>query len=298
MKRILSILLLSLIMHTVQAQQLMNSSLYDLQGNLHNPAVAGLQQQTVLGASYRSMWSGIEGSPVTALVFGSTYLQKAKIGIGGYLYSDVTGPTSRRGIQTSYAYHIPMQNGAQFSVGLEARFQQFAIDKAMLIDALGNDPVMGGAATRFKGDAGLGVAYTSAKWQLGASVSQLIQSKLDFYTGNLQRNEEARLYRHFYLHGSYQWQVDANTRIIPNFLVIYLPNAPTELQAGARVEHRELFWWGLSLRARQSWMLSTGIKLQKKMTIGYSFDIYSTPLSVFDQGPNAHELLLRYQLSK
>ncbi|MBU6307546.1 MAG: PorP/SprF family type IX secretion system membrane protein [Bacteroidetes bacterium] len=298
MKRILSILLLSLTMHTVQAQQLMNSSLYDLQGNLHNPAVAGLQQQTVLGASYRSMWSGIEGSPVTALVFGSTYLQKAKIGIGGYLYSDVTGPTSRRGIQTSYAYHIPMQNGAQFSVGLEARFQQFAIDKAMLIDALGNDPVMGGAATRFKGDAGLGVAYTSAKWQLGASVSQLIQSKLDFYTGNLQRNEEARLYRHFYLHGSYQWQVDANTRIIPNFLVIYLPNAPTELQAGARVEHRELFWWGLSLRARQSWMLSTGIKLQKKMTIGYSFDIYSTPLSVFDQGPNAHELLLRYQLSK
>lgn len=298
MKRILSILLLSLTMHTVQAQQLMNSSLYDLQGNLHNPAVAGLQQQTVLGASYRSMWSGIEGSPVTALVFGSTYLQKAKIGVGGYLYSDVTGPTSRRGIQTSYAYHIPMQNGAQFSVGLEARFQQFAIDKAMLIDALGNDPVMGGAATRFKGDAGLGVAYTSAKWQLGASVSQLIQSKLDFYTGNLQRNEEARLYRHFYLHGSYQWQVDANTRIIPNFLVIYLPNAPTELQAGARVEHRELFWWGLSLRARQSWMLSTGIKLQKKMTIGYSFDIYSTPLSVFDQGPNAHELLLRYQLSK
>lgn len=298
MKRILSILLLSLTIHTVQAQQLMNSSLYDLQGNLHNPAVAGLQQQTVLGASYRSMWSGVEGSPVTALVFGSTYLQKAKIGIGGYLYSDVTGPTSRRGIQTSYAYHIPMQNGAQFSVGLEARFQQFAIDKAMLIDALGNDPVMGGAATRFKGDAGLGVAYTSAKWQLGASVSQLIQSKLDFYTGNLQRNEEARLYRHFYLHGSYQWQVDANTRIIPNFLVIYLPNAPTELQAGARVEHRELFWWGLSLRARQSWMLSTGIKLQKKMTIGYSFDIYSTPLSVFDQGPNAHELLLRYQLSK
>ena len=298
MKRILSMLLLSLTIHTVQAQQLMNSSLYDLQGNLHNPAVAGLQQQTVLGASYRSMWSGIEGSPVTALVFGSTYLQKAKIGIGGYLYSDVTGPTSRRGIQTSYAYHIPMQNGAHFSVGLEARFQQFAIDKAMLIDALGTDPVMGGAATRIKGDAGLGVVYTSAKWQLGASVSQLIQSKLDFYTGNLQRNEEARLYRHFYLHGSYQWQVDANTRIIPNFLVIYLPNAPTELQAGARVEHRELFWWGLSLRARQSWMLSTGIKLQKKMTIGYSFDIYSSPLSVFDQGPNAHELLLRYQLSK
>lgn len=298
MNRILSILLLSLITTSGSAQQLMTSSLYELQGNLHNPALAGLHLQTVLGASYRSMWSGIEGSPVTALVYGSTFLQKANIGIGGYLYSDVTGPTSRRGIQTSYAYHIPLQNGAQFSVGLEARFQQFAIDKARLIDALQNDPVMGGAANRFKGDAGLGMAYTSSNWQLGASVSQLIQSKLDFYSGNLVRSQEARLYRHFYLHGSYQWQVDENTRIIPNFLVIYLPNAPTELQAGARVEHRELFWWGLSLRARQSWMLSAGVKVQKKMTIGYSFDIYSTPLSVFDQGPNAHEILLRYQLRK
>jgi hypothetical protein len=100
------------------------------------------------------------------------------------------------------------------------------------------------------------------------------------------------------LQGSYQWQVDESTKIIPHFLVIYLPNAPTELQAGARVEHRDLFWWGLSLRARQSWMLSAGIKLQQKLTVGYSFDIYSTPLSVFDRGANAHELLLRYQMGK
>jgi type IX secretion system PorP/SprF family membrane protein len=283
---------------TASAQQLMNSSLYDLQGNLHNPAVAGVGGQTLIGATYRSMWSGIEGSPTTALIFGSTYLEKAKIGVGGYLYSDVTGPTSRKGIQTSYAYHIPLQKGGIFSVGLEARFQQFAIDKAMLIDAIGNDPVMGGAANRFKGDAGLGVAYTSKKFQVGASVSQLIQSKLDFYSGSLTRTEEARLYRHFYLHGSYNWKVDANTTVIPNFLVIYLPNAPTEVQAGARVEHRELFWWGLSLRARQSWMLSAGVKVQKKLTLGYSFDIYSTPLSVFDTGPNAHEVILRYQFSK
>jgi type IX secretion system PorP/SprF family membrane protein len=283
---------------TASAQQLMTSSLYDLQGNLHNPAVAGVGGQTSIGATYRSMWSGIAGSPTTALIFGSTYLEKAKIGVGGYLYSDVTGPTSRKGIQTSYAYHIPLQKGGIFSVGLEARFQQFAIDKAMLIDAIGNDPVMGGAANRFKGDAGLGVAYTTKKFQVGASVSQLIQSKLDFYSGSLSRTEEARLYRHFYLHGSYNWKVDANTTVIPNFLVIYLPNAPTEVQAGARVEHRELFWWGLSLRARQSWMLSAGVKVQKKLTLGYSFDIYSTPLSVFDKGPNAHEVILRYQFSK
>ena len=80
--------------------------------------------------------------------------------------------------------------------------------------------------------------------------------------------------------------------------MIYLPNAPTEFQAGVRLEHKELFWWGLSLRARQSWMLSAGVKVQKKFTIGYCFDIYSTPLSVYDKGANAHELLLKYDFLK
>lgn len=280
------------------AQQLMTSSLYDLQGNLHNPALAGVSGHAQFGASYRSVWSGIAGSPTTAMIFGSAYLEKAKVGLGGYLYNDVTGPTSRKGLQLSYALHIPLQNDAKFSIGLESRFLQYAIDKAMLQEAIGNDPVYAGASNRFTGDAGMGIAYTNKKFQLGASVSQLIQSKLNIYSGNLTRSAEARLYRHFYLHGSYQWKVDANTIITPNFLVIYLPNAPTELQAGARVEHRELFWWGLSLRARQSWMLSAGVKVQKKLTLGYSFDIYSTPLSVFDKGPNAHEILLRYQLLK
>jgi len=287
-------LVTNLLILNVFSQQLMISSFYDFQGNLHNPAVVGVNKQASMGASYRSMWSGIEGSPVTATVFGSTYLEKANIGLGGYIYSDVTGPTSRRGVQTSYAFHIPLNDQTFFSVGLEARFQQFSINKSMIVDALGNDPVLGGATNRFKGDAGLGLALTSKKLQLGISASQLVQSKLNFYTGSLSRNEVARLYRHYYFHTNYSWTVDRNTRLIPNLLFVYLPNAPLELQAGVRVEHRELFWWGLSLRARQSWMLSAGINLQKKFAIGYSFDIYSTPLSVFDRGPNAHEVLLKY----
>lgn len=280
------------------AQQLMTASLYDLHGSLHNPAMAGSSGHAVIGASYRSMWDGIEGSPRTTMLFGSAYLPGAKIGLGGYLYNDVTGPTRRTGIQTSYAYHIPLENGGRFSLGLEARFQQFGIDKSKIQASLGNDPVMGTSENRFRGDAGLGIGYSSRKWQLGAAVSQLVQSKLDVYSGTLSRTEEARLYRHYYLHGNYTWQADAATRIIPHFLFIYLPNSPMEFQGGARVEHNELFWWGLSLRARQSWMLSAGVKIQKKFLVGYSFDIYSNPLSVYDKGANAHELMLRYDFLK
>ncbi|MBS1760169.1 MAG: PorP/SprF family type IX secretion system membrane protein [Bacteroidetes bacterium] len=299
MKRYIIFAICVMLASNAWSQQLATASLYDQYGFLHNPATAGSDKHGVIGASYRSMWSGIDGSPQTTLVFGSAYLEKMKLGLGGYIYNDVTGPTKRTGIQMAYAYHIPMENDATFSIGLEARLQQYSIDKIKLQQSLGSgDPVLNGDSKKFKGDAGFGIAYNGKNFKAGASVSQLIQSKLNFYKGNLTPNEEARLYRHYYLHGSYKWNVDGNTTITPNVLFIYLPNAPMEFQGGARVEHKELFWWGLALRARQSWMISAGVHIHKKFTIGYSFDIYSTPLSVYDNGSNAHEIMLRYDFLK
>jgi type IX secretion system PorP/SprF family membrane protein len=298
LKRFIIFNLLLFFVTAAYSQQLMTASLYDMHGNLHNPAAAGAGKHSVVGVSYRTMWEGIDGGPKTAILFGSGYLKGSNLGIGGYVYSDKTGPTKRTGLQAAVAYHIGLANDATFSIGIEGRFQQFSIDKGKLMQSLGtNDPVLAGDDSRFKGDAGFGLAYNGKKLQVGASVSQLIQSKLDFYTGNLSRTEEGRLYRHFYLHGSYQVFTDGTTKLIPNVLFIYLPNAPLEFQGGVRVEYKDLLWWGLALRARQSWMVSGGIKIQKKFTIGYCFDIYSTPLSVFDGGHNGHELLLKYQFN-
>jgi type IX secretion system PorP/SprF family membrane protein len=296
MKRI-NILLLAAIIASISshAQQLQTSSLYDLQGVYHNPSTAG-SNGTMMGVSYRTQWSNVSGSPQTATVFGALDMPKHNIGTGGYIYNDKTGPTSRTGVQIAFAKHIPLSNGGRFSLGLEARGLQFAIDRGKLSSTLGSDPAIAGADTRFKFDAGFGISYTGQKFQAGASVSQLIQSKLDFYTGNLSRTEEGRLYRHYYFHGKYKIDIDGATTITPNALIIYMPNAPTEYQFGARVEHNEIFWWGAGYRAHQSWMLSAGINVNKKFTIGYSFDIYSSPVSVFDAGANAHELVLRFNV--
>ena len=297
MKKLFLIIVFAGAVTAVSAQQLQTSSFYDMQGVIHNPSMAG-SNGSMVGATYRSQWSGLSGSPKTATVFGSFDMPKHNIGIGGYLYSDKTGPSSRTGIQVSFAKHIPTGNDGRFSLGIEARGLQYSLDRAKLSQTLGADPALGNSDNRFKFDAGFGISYTGKKLQLGASVSQLIQSQLDFYTGNLTSGQEARLYRHYYFHGSYKWQADQNTSITPNFLAIYLPNAPTEFQGGVKVEHSEVFWWGVAYRARQSFILSAGVNPSKKFTIGYSFDIYNTPISVFESGSNAHEVLLRYNIFK
>jgi len=282
---------------TVTAQQLQTSSLYDMQGVFHNPSVAG-SNGSMVGATYRTQWNGFSGSPKTITGFAAFDMPKQNIGLGGYIYNDQTGPTSRSGVSLAFAKHIPTGNGGRFSLGLEARGQQYSIDREKLTATLGADPALGNNDNRFLFDAGFGISYTGDRLQLGASVSQLVQSKLNFYTGNLTRSEEGRLYRHYYFHGKYKWSVDDATTITPNFMVIYLPNAPTEFQFGARVEHMEKLWWGVGYRAKQSFILSAGVNVNKKFTLGYAFDIFSTPISVFDAGANAHEMLLRYNISK
>ena len=298
MKRLLLVGINLMVFIVSNSQQLQTSSLYEMQSLLHNPGTAGLFQDNMIGASYRSQWSGISGSPRTAMVFGSYNLKKENAGISGYLFTDQTGPTSRTGLSASFAKHLKMKDGSVWSVGIEARALQFGIDRAKLSATLGTDPALGNAENRFKFDAGLGVAYQKNNLRLGASVSQLVQSKLGFYNGTTTLAEEARLYRHYYFHGSYSWNVDESTEITPNFLVIYLPNAPTEIQGGVKVEHKELFWWGLSFRAKQSAIISAGVNIQQRLNLGYSFDIYRTPLSLFDAGANAHELMLRLKLKK
>lgn len=294
--QLLCILLLAAV--AGQAQQLAASSFYDMYGTLHNPATAGSNHYSSIGGDFRTQWSGMPGAPQTGFIFGNAYLPKAKLGVGGYIYNDVTGPLTYNGLEAAVAYHIAMKNQGDLSFALEGRFEQFSYDRAKLQVPLGNDPVIAGNEKRIKGDAGFGVAFTNSNFQIGASVSQLIQSKLDLYEGTGNPTEEAKLYRHYYLHSYYKWDVDANTKIIPNFLYTYLPNAPDEFQAGARVEHNDLFWYGLTWRAKQAWMVSAGVRIKHRFNIGYSFDIYTTPLSIYDKGSNGHEIFLRYDFIK
>ncbi|MFC4263724.1 PorP/SprF family type IX secretion system membrane protein [Ferruginibacter yonginensis] len=284
----------------VKAQQLQSSSLYEVQSIIHNPAAAGIFEnastKATIGATYRSQWSGISGSPQTITAFGSFKLDKQKIGITGYVYNDKTGPTSRTGLDISLAKHIQFNDGGIFSLGIETRLLQYSLDRASLTDAIGTDPAIGTSDNRFKYDAGFGMAYSRNNFQIGAAVTQLVQSKLDYYKGNITRSEEARLYRHYYLHSRYTWAVDGNTTITPNILLTYLPNAPIELQGGARVTFNNLLWWGVGYKLRQSFMLSAGLNIKKKLSVGYSYDIYRTPISNFDGGSGAHEVLLSYNI--
>ncbi len=292
-------LVLSLNAFVLQAQQLQIVSQYDQHRFLHNPAGAGINGATNVGVTYRSQWSGISGAPVTQMVYGEKYFTKSRLGMGGYLYNDVTGPTKRTGLQYAINYKLPLNEdeSKKIAFGMEVRGLQYSIDKAKLSQSLAGDPVLSGGSNLTRGDAGMGIYYSSNTLNVGVSAVQLIQSDLQFASNISNAKERAHLYRHYYANADYTYN-DGNTKVIPSLQMVYLPSSPTEVTAGVRLVHNEVFWWGFHGRIKQGWMFNAGYIYKKKFSIGYALDIYRTPLSVFSPGSTAHEVMLKYSFVK
>ncbi|MGG9972201.1 PorP/SprF family type IX secretion system membrane protein [Ferruginibacter sp. SUN002] len=295
LKSIIAVLFLSVSAANVNAQQIFRMSQYQQHNFLYNPAAAGAADQASVGASYRKMWAGIDGGPQTTILFGDKYFAKKKVGIAVALYDDKTGPTSRTGGQINLSYSIPLKEGRRLMFGLGGQILQQKLDKAAFAESDyfdDTDPIMSAPANVTKGDASAGIYYKTPTVNFGFSVQQLIQSKLDFIKGTT--NTQGKQYRHYNFTADYYARTDEDNVLIPNVLVRYLPNAPVDIEGGVRLEHKNILWVGFNYHYKQSYAAFAGVKIQNKLAIGYAYDVYKTPLSVFDDGGDAHEISLRY----
>lgn len=298
MRKLLLIALLLPAGYFSKAQQLHFTSQYMQHNSMYNPGAAGIANRNMIGLSYRNMWESFPGNPTTYMAYGDANLKKMNAGLGAYIYRDQTGPSSRTGAQLAYSYHItPSSEKYKLGIGLEFRGLQYAIDKTKISASLTNDPVLSGADSKFAFDAGAGIYFTNYKLSMGAAVSQLMSSKIALadVPGVIT---EGKLYRHYNFIANYKWNTGEDIYLIPNAMVRVIEHAPTEYEFGMIAKYQDLLWWGVNYRVKQSWCLQAGIKILKKVSFGYSYDYYKTPVSVYVGGAGAHELGIQFDLNK
>ena len=91
-KLILSFSFFSFLSLSSIAQQLPQYSQYLLNKYVINPASAGTENYFLGQTNYRSQWDGIKDAPRTYILSVNGPLNDV-MGIGGYIFSDVTGST-------------------------------------------------------------------------------------------------------------------------------------------------------------------------------------------------------------
>ena len=283
------------------AQQIFAISQYMQHNFIYNPAAAGAADNPSVGALYRKMWSGIDGGPQTTILYGDTYFEKKKTGLSVFVYDDKTGPTDRTGgqVDLSYSINLGSSKDKRLMFGLGGMFMDYKIDKAALGADLVTDPdpaLQNAPASKFTADAAAGIYLKTPTINIGASIEQIIKSQLAFVKD--EPNQVDRLYRHYFVMASYNIRTDDEDVLIPNVLVRYQSNSPVDVQGGVKLMHQDFLWVGLGLHYQQSYSVYAGVKIAHKLEIGYAYDQYQTPLSVFDNGGAGNELSLRYYFVK
>lgn len=314
MKKYNIIFLFLLFASAAVAQQKALSSQYMSNYFLLNPAVAGQSRDLNFKAGYRNQWVGFEGAPSTFYLSGETQLFKnrnrgrkkaqAFHGAGGYIYKDVTGPTSRTGVLASYAYHVPLNRTIFLSSGIFAGVQQYSFNENKIHLANGSneqDPVTNvGSSTSFMPDLSVGTYLHSKEFFVGVSLFQVLGNKI-FEFENSQ--DPSRLTRHLFVSGGYNFEIDRSITVVPSILLKYAHPAP--LQADVNVKgiynfnnrrkgQNDLVWAGLSYRTEDAIVGLVGGQFMEQYELNYSYDLTVSRMRHHSSG--SHEITIGYRV--
>ncbi len=273
-----------------RGQQMPLYSQYLYNKFLLNPAVAGSDGYTSLNLTAREQWVGYYGAPRTfsfslqtrllkkSYILKNTSLRRevyrpatdGRVGLGGYVFSDKNGLIQRTGFQFSYAYHLWIQNSTQLSMGLAVTGYHYRIDEQQIDFEDPNEPWMNNNLRRgmFVPDATFGAYLLNAKYCVGFSADQLFEASAKIASNAY---DDFKVNRHYYLFGSYDFEVAYKTILQPSFLIMTSEQFMPQADIGLNYIFENVFWGGLAYRTGGALIAHVGVK-HEKMFFGYAFD--------------------------
>jgi len=295
MKNTLLLVATLLLMADMQAQQIYRRTQFPFNTYLVNPATAGTQLYSPIMASYRNQWAGWDHAPKTMTLSGHTALPK-NIGVGGIAFNDDTGGAiARTGLELTGAYKIDLNNVDAVSFGLSGMISQYKFDNSKLVvyDESDLALVPFESEKHMNLDATFGFLVYGPQYFFGFSIPQLIQSKLKLDSG--VSPDDNRNSRHFLFMGSYKYILDDYWDLQPAALVKFTGNTPVQLDVHLKANYADLFWAGLSFRAKDALAIMVGGQFYN-MTLNYSYDLTTSNAATFS--PHTHEISLGYLIPR
>jgi type IX secretion system PorP/SprF family membrane protein len=291
--------LVFLFSNQLDAQQIPQFTQYMFNNYLSNPAVAGTYNYYQIRLNNRYQWVGMNDAPQTNSISFFGPLSKKDMGWGGYIYTDITGPTSKMGVMGSYSYNMRLNDEYRISGGLSFGFMQYKLDGSKL--TLGdnfvagqNDPAISKASlSTFTPDASLGFYMYSSLFQVGISAHQLFGQKLKLYQDPIGVN---RLRQHIMISGSTRIILDRYYDIEPGLLLKYMYGSPFQFELNTKITYKKEMWGGLSWRFKDAIAILIGYNYKKRYLIGYSFDYSYTGIRKYQSG--SHEIMIGYLFDK
>lgn len=303
--KVLCFFVFLLIQNNLSAQQDIQFSQYMLNTLSYNPAYSGLnnykQDENYFEGifTHRSQWLGYTptfddgGAPTTQFLGLNMPLSKFNSGAGLVVVRDQLGAFTNYEVQLSYAYHVKIAK-AKLSIGFRGGLYSQTVDYDKF-RALNPDDIFltqtGNQAEAIY-DMAVGAFYQSPKTYLGLSMNHIVPSKFDFGAGIPQEP----LSNHFTVVGGYNWEINPDLVVTPNFLLKTDFAEAFSFDVGALGNYQDKFLLGLSYRHQEAAILMVGtnfkVKNDRIIRLMYSLDY----VFIGQQGkqPTSHEISVAY----
>jgi type IX secretion system PorP/SprF family membrane protein len=277
------------------AQQLPLFSQYVVNDYFQNPAIAGSRPYFDAVSANRLQWIGITDAPRTYALSLQGPLKGTNMGLGGYVFSDVAGPTRRLGFSGSYAYHIKLQEKIKLSLAVSAGAMQFAVDATKLnLENTGDYVFANGYQSKTVPD--LGASFYlygmpkengTGNWWLGGYVPQIFPAKLKLFE---TPTPTGTLATHMYFTAGYKAFLTDEFSAEPSLLVKVVSPVTPQVDLGVRFFYKNKIWLGATYRTKDAIAAMVGYTYKDNLTFGYSYDITTSNLKKYSNG--THELMI------
>jgi type IX secretion system PorP/SprF family membrane protein len=311
-RRLVYIIVFLVIGNFAAGQQLPLYSQYLYNKFLINPAVAGSDGYTSFNLTAREQWIGYSGAPRTFSFSAQTRMLKrsyilkhrsarrtiyrpatdGRVGLGGYIFSDKNGLVQRTGFQLSYSYHIWLRNQTQLSMGLAFTGYHYKIDEKEINFEDPNEPWLNDNLRRgiFVPDASFGIYLLNAKYSAGFSAEQLFEASAKI---GEKAYKNFRLDRHYYLFGSYIFDLNSQMELEPSLLFMMSEQIRPQADIGITYIYNQSFWAGLAYRTSRALVANLGVKYQN-IFIGYAFDFTLQEIQRVTYGTHEITIALKF----
>ncbi len=296
-KRIL-IAIICLPFLNLKAQQLPMFSTYFYKPFVYNPALAGDKDVTEVFAINRSMFNDFQGSPVFNVAAIDGVLKTRKAYAGFLVANQRKGLINNTNAFGTYSYRANFADDIYLKLGMSLGISDQSINYSKLLVANYADPFLftsNQRKTALDGNAGL--SFHVMGLTLGFSTPQIFASKLNYTDGQSTRAFYQQS-RHFL--GSLQYEIPVNAEkeifVVPYGLVRFVANAPLQYDAGLNFNWKDKFWLGGSYRSDYAVGINAGITLNRRFSVGYSYDYMIGTISKY--AGTSHEIMLAIKLGK
>lgn len=272
-----------------------------------NAGATGVEDYTVANLSVKRQWMGFDEAPVTYKISGNFrfvpydfydpkgFLNNGplkvtdRIGLGGALIRDITGPLSYTGALLSFAYHIPLQYGSVVSFGLSATGSYYSFNSSILrLDNPNDAYLMDHKRNIFKPNFGIGIYYHNDKYFGGISSN-------NFLPDIAEANDKIKSQPNFFVLGGYHISLrDGFFLYEPSFMLKKIGDENISCDIYQKIYLKNFNWIAISVNTQKKVNFQFGFRFIKNLYIGYNYEYIFSEISKYNNG--SHEAHLGINL--